>query len=205
MQPRQISNKTLCHPHDLELLPTSTEGAVAETVRKVNAQALALLSRRVEINRRILSLHRVVHGLRGLATNAASGTYPSTLAAPDRAVWTPSTEQAKDEAGTHASNSSREHTVGRIRSSQSKHDLAVLSRACRIALMEAGGPASLDEIRSRIDRRKSFAFSDSESAGAPLTRTLNRMRDGGEVRCITSGFQSLWRRVAPVSETDSSL
>lgn len=190
-----------------KLASTSTESAVAETVRRVNAQALALLTRRVEINRRIRSLHRVVHGLRNLATGAASDTCKSTLAAPDRAVWTPNAEQVKEEAEARDNNSSGKHTIGRIRSllpSQPKHELAVLSRACRIALMEAENPASLDEIRTRIDRRGSFAFPDLESSSAAMTQTLNVMADSGEVRCVTSGAQPLWQRIAPVSEIDNS-
>jgi hypothetical protein len=172
----------------------------------VNAQALALLTRRVEINRRIRSLHRVVNGLRDLATNAASGTCTAAPNAPERATSALNAEQPQSERENRDSNSLREHTIGRIRSplpAQSKHELAALSRACRIALMEAGNPASLDEIRSRIGRRGSFTFPDSVSAKAAMTRTLNIMRDSGEVQCVISGPQSLWQRIAPVSEIDS--
>jgi hypothetical protein len=190
-----------------KLSSTSTESAVAETVRRVNAQALALLTRRVEINRRIRSLHRVVHGLRDLATNAARDPRSAMSATPQRATWASHSVQPKENSEKGDSNASREHTIGRTRSqlpSHSKHELAVLSRACRIALMEAGNPVSLDEIRSRIDRRGSFAFPDSDSVAAAMTRTLNVMADSGEVRCVTSGPQSLWQRIAPVSEIDNS-
>jgi hypothetical protein len=30
------------------------------------------------------------------------------------------------------------------------------------------------------------------------------MADSGEVRCVTSGPQSLWQRIAPASEIDNS-
>jgi hypothetical protein len=190
-----------------KLSSTSTESAVAETVRRVNAQALALLTRRVEINRRIRSLHRVVHGLRDLATNAAGDPRSAMSATPERARWAPHSVQPKENSEKRHSNASREHTIGPMRSqlpSQSKQELAVLSRACRIALMEAGNPASLDEIRSRIDRRGSFAFPDSDSVAATMTRTLKVMADRGEVRCVTGGPPSLWQRIAPVSEIDNS-
>jgi hypothetical protein len=173
----------------------------------VNAQALALLTRRVEINRRIRSLHCVVHGLRDLATNAASGTCTAAPNAPERAPWALNAELTQSERENHDCDSSREHTTGRMRSplpAQSKHELAALSRACRIALMEAGNPASLDEIRSRIDRRGSFTFLDSVSANATMIRTLNIMRDSGEVERVARGPQLLWQRIAPVSENDSS-
>jgi hypothetical protein len=190
-----------------KLSSTSTESAVAETVRRVNAQALALLTRRVEINRRIRSLHRVVHGLRDLATNAAGDPRSAMSATPERATWASPSVQPKENSEKGDSNAWREPTIGGIRSqlpSQSKHELAVLSRACRIALMEAGNPASLDEIRSRILRRGSFAFPDSDSVAATMTRTLNVMADSGEVCCVTGGPQSLWQRIAPASEIDNS-
>lgn len=187
-----------------KLSSSSTESSVAETVRRVNAQALALLTRRAEINRRIRSLHRVVHGLRDLATNAASDTCTAAFTAPERATPAPDAEPTQREREGHDHNSSPEHTIGRIQSplpAQSKHELAALSRACRIALMEAANPASLDEIRSRIDRRGSFAFPDSESANARMAQTLKTMRDSGEVQCVS---QSLWQRIAPAAEIDSS-
>jgi hypothetical protein len=128
-------------------------------------------------------------------------------ATPERATWASHSVQPKENSEKGDSNASREHAIGRTRSqlpSHSKHELAVLSRACRIALMEAGNPASLDEIRSRIDRRGSFAFPDSDSVAATMTRTLSVMADSGEVRCVTGGPQSLWQRIAPVSEIDNS-
>jgi hypothetical protein len=193
-----------------QLSLTLTESAVAETVRRVNAQALALLTRRVEINRRIRSLHRVVHGLRDLA---ASHPYTAELAAPELTALTLTTERTNQESETRNSNSSHKSThkstIGRMRfglPSRSQHEVAALSRACRIALMEAESPASLDEIRSRIDRRGSFAFHNSEFANAAIMRTLNVMRDSGEARCVTScetsGLPSFWQRIPPPAEVD---
>jgi hypothetical protein len=193
-----------------QLSLTLTESAVAETVRRVNAQALALLTRRVEINRRIRSLHRVVQGLRDLA---ASHSYPAELAAPGLTALTLTTERTNEESETRNDKSSHKSrhkpTIGRMRfglPSRSQHESAALSRACRIALMEAESPASLDEIRSRIDRRGSFAFHNSEFANVAITRTLNVMRDSGEARCVTScetsGLPSFWQRIPPPAEID---
>jgi hypothetical protein len=186
---------------------TLTESAVVETVRRVSAQALALLTRRVEINRRIRSLHRVVHGLRDLA---ARHPYTARAAAPEHGALMLTTEPTNEESETRNSNSSHKSMhksgIGRMRSglpSRSRHELAALSRACRIALMEAECPASQDEIRSRIGRRGSFAFQDSESANAAITQTLNVMRDSGEARCVASGLQSFWQRIPPPEESDS--
>src|ERR1700757_4313766 len=44
---------------------------VFETVQRVKSQALDLLTQRIEIDLRIRSLHKVVKGLRSMATNAA--------------------------------------------------------------------------------------------------------------------------------------
>jgi predicted nucleic acid-binding protein len=85
---------------------------------------------------------------------------------------------------------------------QSTQMLAVLSRACRIALMEAVEAASLDEIRSRIDRRGSFTFSDSGIAEAAIVQTLSIMRDNGEIRDVRNGDHALWQRVHPAKESE---
>ena len=167
--------------------------AVSETVRRVNAQAAALLTRRAEINRRIYCLHRVVQGLRNLATNtvcAALDTVP------------------RESVGTSEHVDTRspvEQRLVQMRADlpvQSTRMLAGLSRACRIALMEAEEAASLDEIRSRIDRRGSFVFSDSGFAAAAIAETLNIMRDNGEIRGVKSGDQSLWQRTYPANESE---
>jgi hypothetical protein len=189
---------------------TLTESAVAETVRRVNAQALALLSRRVEINRRIRSLHRVVHGLRDLAAGHPSTAEPAAAELTALPLTTERTNQESETRKTNSSHkSSHKSRIGRMRfglPSRSQHELAALSRACRIALMEAESPACLDEIRSRIDRRGSFAFHNSEFANAAITRTLNVMRDSGEARCVTScetsGLPSFWQRIPPPAEID---
>jgi hypothetical protein len=189
-----------------QISPTPTESAVAETVRRVNAQALALLTRRVEINQRIRSLHRVVHGLRDLANHTASDPCDAASTTPKR-LGTPGSEQRPVKNETCDAKLLRGYAVGRMRSRssrQSKHELAVLSRACRIALMEAGNATSLDEIRARIERRGSFTFFDHGCANLAITRTLNAMRDSGEIRFVPSASQALWQRIPPPGEIDNS-
>lgn len=175
-----------------------SESAVSETAKRVHAKALDLLTRHAEINRRIRCLQQVIQGLRGLATNATFNGCDAVAPAPPRA-----TEQTRP-----GNNSTpREHTVGQMWSpppGRSKHLQAGLTRACRIALMEAGGTASPDEIRTRIVRRGSFSFADSAFADAAIIRTLNSMTDGGEVRRLEDGPQSLWQRIAPARESDTS-
>lgn len=172
-----------------------SKSAVSETVRRVNATALDLLTRRAEINRRIRCLHQVVQGLRDLGSRDLA-TVTASHANNERSA-------SESEANTY---SPREHIAGRRRSpwaGGSKHMLAGLSRACRIALMEAGGAASLDEIRSRIIRRGSFSFTDSAFASAAMLRTLHAMTDAGEIRRLEEGPQSRWQRISPTGEIDS--
>jgi hypothetical protein len=179
----------------LQTSPTMRQSAVSETVRRVNATALDLLTRRAEINRRIRCLHQVVQGLKDLGSR-------------DLATITAShanTERPTAEAQTRG-NSLREHTGDESLSplaGGSKLMLAGLSRACRIALMEAGGAASLDEIRARIVRRGSFSFTDSAFAKTAMLRTLHAMTDNGEIRRLEEGPQSRWQRISPTGEPDS--
>ena len=77
-----------------------------------------------------------------------------------------------------------------------------MRRACRIALMEAGGAASLDEIRALIIRRGSFAFLESGSSDSEILQTLIRMGVSGEVRCLQNHPQPVWERIAPPEELD---
>lgn len=189
-----------------------TERALSETVRRVNAKALALLTRRAEINRRIRALHRVVEGLRDLGAKAACLPCDAELAAQRSTTWRPDLVQRQNEQQVSSqlairdAISSCDDSVGRVRPGlpgRSKHLLAGLSRACRIALMEAEAAASLDEIRSRIDRRGSFAFSGSEFADADITWTLDVMKDSGEICRVKSGAQFLWQRIPPAAEIEN--
>src|SRR5579863_6923136 len=172
-----------------------SKSAVSETVRRVNATVLDLLTRRAEINRRIRCLHRVVRGLKDLNSRDLAAITASRA----------NTERPIAEAETRG-NWLREHSGDRSRSPSavsSQRMLAGLSRACRIALMEAGGAACLDEIRARIIRRGSFSFTDSAFANAAMLRTLHAMNDAGEIRRVEDGPQSRWQRISPTGEIDN--
>jgi hypothetical protein len=177
--------------------PAVSESAVSETAKRVNAKALDLLTRRAEINQRIRCLQQVIQGLRDLATSA-------TFNGCDAAAPARTRKRKRTMPGNNST--PRGRTVGPMRPplpGRSKHLPAGLMRACRIALMETGGTASPDEIRTRIVRRGSFSFADSGFANAAIIRTLNAMGDGGEVRRLGAGVQSLWQRIAPSRESDT--
>jgi len=162
------------------------ESAVAETVKRVNAEAFDLLIRRAEINQRIRCLHQVMKALQELAANRTLNVCVAAHHAPVASPVNQSTPHR--------------YSVVWMRSpmpDRSQHLPAALMRACRIALMEAGGTASADEIRARILRRGSFRFADSGLADTAIIQTLNVMTDGGEVRRLEAGSQSMWQRIVP--------
>jgi hypothetical protein len=178
------------------------ESALFETVRRVNAEALSLLTRRSEINRRIRGLHRLMHGLRDLAakTDSSRGDRSTHL----NSAGQPCGEKTAS-LPTCCGNVLLERKVSEkqpLPLGGSKNPLGQLRRACRIALMEAGGTASLDEIRSRIVRRGSFSFPDSGLSESVIVQTLDSMAASAEVRCQQNGAQLVWQRIVRAGEID---
>jgi hypothetical protein len=97
--------------------------------------------------------------------------------------------------------------MGSSPSGRSRHLQVTLTRACRIALLEAGGAASTDDIHRLIVRRGSFSFSLAAygSADAAIIRTLKAMTRSGEVRRIETLSQLLWQQTAQDRESWTSL
>jgi hypothetical protein len=162
--------------------------ALSNTLVQVNEEMFNLLSRQNEINQRIRSLHKLIRGLRFLA----GSDVPDRNETERSAVV--SSKVHRDLQFKQQVNSARQMARHRFRPTPRKD---ALSRACRIALLEAGGIASLEEIQLRITRRGSFSFINSSFASASLIRTLNTMARAGEVCCQGDGSQSKWRRMAP--------
>lgn len=182
-----------------ETSSTSGESAVFETVRRVNAEALCLLMRRSEINRRIRRLHRLMHGLRHLATkNESSGDNGATQ---ESAANQPARKKSCCGSGPREQTAIERQPLSAAGFS---NPLGQLRRACRIALMEAGGSASLDEIRSRIVRRGSFSFSDSGLSESAIIQALDLMATNADVRGLEIGPQSVWQHMTPAVEIDTS-
>lgn len=72
-----------------------------------------------------------------------------------------------------------------------------LTRACRIALMEAGGTANASQIQSLIAQRGSFSFSRVQEAPLEsVIRTLEIMCQAGDI-CASDGDQTCFYRVVP--------
>ncbi len=169
--------------------------AVSETVKQVNAEALELLLRRKQLNQRILRLRKIMRGLGNLATNAiVADSAPTT-----QARATERQKRRKDTMPSRRTGGQRESSLP----GWSRPLKVALARACRIALLEAGGAASTDDIRRLIVRRGSFSFPlvAYGSADAAIIRTLKAMSHRGEVRRIARVSESLWQGTAQDRES----
>ena len=152
-----------------------------------------LIARDQELRQRIRSIHKVLRGLEEMARMPALDCGPTT-------AEYPTAEQLTADGMTAVGPERRrsdQHPPTSQRTSQgtsqrtSSPPTASLRRACRIALMEAGGTASLEEICARIERRGSFSFVDLDHALGTLVQVLEDMALDGEVCCLKQG--SCWR------------
>jgi hypothetical protein len=78
-----------------------------------------------------------------------------------------------------------------------------LKRACRIALMETEGPASLREIAERIIRRGSCDLGGCKNPAAILNSALTSLALEGEAQLIRKGNCSYWQRLLQSGPTVS--
>ena len=168
-----------------------TSDSVAALVGQMQAELRDLMRRREDLVRRIRHLHQVTLGLREISSAPAfnyPGARPPSLAGYDSMTASvPANRTAVSASGCHL-----EPSI------QCKTDQANvrLQRACRIALLEAGKPASLEEICARIVRRGSFSFVNPEYANPFLLQALNDMAEWGEVHLLESTVCLCWERMA---------
>jgi hypothetical protein len=176
--------------------------AVHKTLSRISAEALSLLARRSEINRRIRDLHQLLHRLGDSSTESSIKTV-RFMSAGAGTGWRSGNQTVNSPFCDKGSlpECSVLHRQSRS-SSLSRNEFARLRRACRIALLEAGGGASLDEIRALIGRRGSCAFVESGPSDSVILRTLIRMRVSGEVRCLENHPRPKWERIASSDEVD---
>jgi hypothetical protein len=146
----------------------SVRSSISEVVKVAQTELRQLLARREEVTWRIRNLRQVVDGLKTFADQPAS---------------------ARNTAGHLAS-----RPCSLLRSNPNQPRLSLL-RACRIALMEGEGTASGLEIYSRIARRGSLSFVNSELAVSSIVGMLNAMTDDGEVGCFEDYPGRRWYRI----------
>jgi hypothetical protein len=169
------------------------QSSVFEVVKLVDTELHDLLARREEINSRIQNLHQVMYGLREMVKYPEFGELkPNSTEfsnASGRAVRTCSSAIHSDCVGPGVRSQNR---------CESGKAYLRLIRACRIALIESEGTASVNEIYSRIVRRGSFSFLSFEFAAPMLLHALHVMTVQGEIRCVKDGPHQCWNRVTNI-------
>jgi len=73
-----------------------------------------------------------------------------------------------------------------------------LERACRIALMEKEGPASVELIYDRIVRRGSLMFLSYKRPFRAITLALGALVKLGQASLLKTGRQRRWQRAIPL-------
>jgi len=131
---------------------------VSGVVQRAYVELQQLFEQRRAIKRRMKSLRQALRGLQqGVGGAAQSSDAVAVSAEPRDATTTPDLR----------CNSRSEH---------SPRGGSRLQRACRIALLEAGGTASAEEIYLRILRRGSFSFRYRESPVIAIARVLTTLQ-----------------------------
>jgi hypothetical protein len=175
--------------------PASSDAPISEVVRLVHDEFHGLLVQREGIERRIRDIHKVVTRLRQFVRQPV--TYTRSDSPPRSPAFQYQTVESRHRIAqswqcTH-------EPCPRVEPDQSLK----LSRACRIALMEVDGPASLEQIRTRIVRREAFSFASQDGADELIVRVLNLMVRDGEVRYTDGTSGGRWDRFARLKGEDA--
>lgn len=174
----------------------ATSDSVAALVGQMQAELRDLMARREDFARRIRYLRQVTRGLREISRAPAFTHLGEELPSSEghgSVAASVSADRTTVSASGCRSQSSMQHKT---------HHVSVrLQRACRIALLEAESPVSLEEICARIVRRGSFSFVDPEYANPFLLEALNAMAECGEVQLLESAPCLRWERMAPLQES----
>jgi hypothetical protein len=175
--------------HRSQMQPATTSGSVSALVAHLQTELRSLVTRRKDLVRRIRNVHQVKRGLREISIPTGFTHLCAEPLSPG----------AHTSVTAFAANRTVTGKPGRdLQSSmQCKADCVSLSlqRACRIALLEAEGPASLEEICTRILRRGSFSFANLGCANLALVQVLNAMTECGEVHLLEGARGWRWERV----------
>jgi hypothetical protein len=179
------------HRGDMEAAGTSDSAVLVE---QMQAELRNLIVRRECLVRRIQNLRQVMRDLR--AISSAPFIYrsaePASPAIHKRATAPFPANRAAAGVPCRHLQSGMQRKTERVN--------VQLQRACRIAMLEAEKPLSLEEICTRIVRRGSFSFVNPEHANPVLLQVLNAMAEDGEVRLLGSAPCWRWGRMAPSKE-----
>jgi hypothetical protein len=142
-----------------------------------------LIARRKQLSWQISKIN---HALRALSSVLALQLLPEPVHEEIFAEHSALSERDKDDnALLKSSRKNNQPLVSRTQ----------LKRACRIALMETEGPASLREIAERIVLRGSCDLSVCKNPATVLNSALTSLALEGEAQLIRKGNCSYWQRL----------
>ena len=157
-------------------------GPLSDVVTQLRMELHNLRTNEKELRRRIHSINQVLRGLQDMTANPAVESAPTN---PQPQAVVPDRVEPSLPAGARR---------------LSNQMMASLQRACRIALLEAPGALSLEEVYARIVRRGSFPFANLEQASPSLIEVLGDMARDREIRCLESDACCHWERIATIDE-----
>jgi hypothetical protein len=171
------------------LLPSVSEHdfappLVPDAVGTIAAELKSLLLRRVNLNNDIARTRKL---LRSLIQN---DNCHRPGAKSHKALWSAkptSSQNPRRLVGRRAARRSQTNT----RSKRPKR--WELERACRIALVEAGEPVSVEALYDRTVRRGSVTFADYRRPFRAIVRALNALVKRGEASLLNDGGRRSWR------------
>lgn len=194
---RTLSSPTNCIPPHVTLsldrigvgpvvdraLPSSPS-QVRKALGRVHKRLQVLLQRHSELENEIRELRKMVHQLFEIS-NSQSREAGNAKGRINTKEAVGNSETQRFEIKTRATNLARRRGQKRV--------TIELERACRIALVEANEPASLEEIYDRITRRDSFFFGRYKYPLLAISRALNKLLERGEAITVVHGENRAWQ------------
>jgi hypothetical protein len=157
----------------------------AEEVTSASADLNILLLRCLELSKDIARMHNLVKRIAQYANayrpgGHARGKYRSTRASSPLYRWQPPLAKR-----------ARRQSPANPKSKRPTR--SELERACRIALMEANQPASVEAIYARIERRGSITFAGYKRPFRAITLAMNALTKQGEASLLQESGSRRWR------------
>jgi hypothetical protein len=162
-------------------MPIAVRAVVAQAEREFRDLVVC----RTEISWRITKLCRAMHELTAILNHERQDPLPLTIRGTrDEPLAFDNRPDEPEETNQIVEFNGSEVTLSD----------AQIKRACRIALMEAYGPASLHELYERIQRRGSCDFTGCSRPLVLLKRALAELESEGEAQVTCNGDLVSWRR-----------
>jgi len=161
-------------------MPPSTD-----EVNSARADLNILLLRCLELSKDIARMHNLLKRLAQCANairpgGKARGKYRSARPSGSPYRWQPPLAR-------------RDHRRSPANPRSKRPTRSELERACRIALMEANQPASVEAIYDRIERRGSITFAGYKRPFRAIALVMNALVKQGEASLLKGSGSRRWR------------